>query len=193
VARPLGCVLFLCPEWLDSIMQKSILANVGVLAELTGLADDGDGFTRRMTSKRVGEVSEAALALKARTMGFMVAKPWGDSELYDFILGWGRRLWRVQLKCTLVIHSRAYEIQPIHSVYGKGKRAYSAREIDALVVHIPPRDAWYVLPVEDFVGSKCLRFYPDIECKAARWERYREAWDLLRGEGTAEALAGIGR
>ena len=92
-------------------------------------------------------------------------------------------MWRVQLKCTLVIHSRAYEIQPIHSVYGKGKRAYSAREIDALVVHIPPCDAWYVLPVEDFVGSKCLRFYPDIECKGARWEKYREAWDLLRCEG----------
>ena len=67
------------------------------------------------------------------------------------------------------------------------------REIDALVVHIPPRDAWYVLPVEDFAGSKCLRFYPDIECKAARWERYREAWGLLRGEGTAGALARIGR
>ena len=173
-------------------MKNSISAKAGVLGALTGLADDGDRSTRRMTSKRIGEVSEVALALKARTMGFMVAKPWGDSELYDFILGWGKRLWRVQLKCTLVIHSRAYEIQPIHSVYGKGKRAYSSREIDALVVHIPPCDAWYVLPVEDFVGSKCLRFYPDIECKAARWERYREAWDLLRGEGTAGALARIG-
>jgi PD-(D/E)XK endonuclease len=169
-------------------MKKSISAEAEVWA---GLAEDGDRFTRRMTSKRIGEVSETALALKARTMGFMVAKPWGDSELYDFILGWGKRLWRVQLKCTLVIHSRAYEIQPIHSVYGK--RAYSAREIDALVVHIPPCDAWYVLPVEDFAGSKCLRFYPDIECKAARWERYREAWDLLRGEGTAGTLARIGR
>jgi len=81
-------------------------------------------------------------------------------------------------------------VQPIHSVYGKGKRAYRAGEIDALVVHIPPCDAWYVLRVEDFVGSKCLRFYPDIECKAARWERYREAWDLLRGEKTIGAELG---
>jgi hypothetical protein len=121
----------------DSIMANSISAKAEVLAELTGLADDDDRFARRMTSKRIGEVSEAALALKARTMGFMVAKPWGDSELYDLILGWGARLWRVQLKCTLVIHSRAYEIRPIHSVYGKGKRAYSAREIDALVVQDP--------------------------------------------------------
>ena len=67
-------------------MKNLVFAKAGVLPELTGLADDGDLFTRRMTSKRIGEVSEAALALKARTMGFMVAKPWGDSELYDLIL-----------------------------------------------------------------------------------------------------------
>jgi hypothetical protein len=152
------------------------------LEGLNGVAEGDDRPVRRMTSKRIGEVSEVALALKARTMGFMVAKPWGDSELYDLVPGWGKRLWRVQLKCTLVIRSRGYEVQPIHNVYGKGKMAYGAGEIDALVVHILPCDAWYVIPVQDFAGSKCLRFYPDIECKAARWERYREAWDLLRGE-----------
>ena len=166
-------------------MKNSEFAIGGVLAGLTGVAEDDARPARRMTSKRTGEVSELALALKARTMGFMVAKPWGDSELYDLLLGWGRRLWRVQLKCTRVIRSRGYEVQPIHSVYGKGKMAYGAREIDALVVHIPPCDAWYVLPVKDFAGSKCLRFYPDIECKGARWEKYREAWDLLRREGAA--------
>lgn len=162
--------------------RKLIPAMSAILEELTGVAEEDDGPARRMTSKRIGELSEVALALKARTLGFMVAKPWGDSELYDFILGWGKLLWRVQLKCTLVIRSRGYEIQPIHSVYGKGKMAYGAREIDALVVHIPPCDAWYVIPVADFVGSKCLRFYPDIESKAPRWEEYREAWHLLRGE-----------
>lgn len=119
-------------------MRKSIPAMSAVLAALTGVAEEDDRPARRMTSERIGEISEMALALKARTMGFMVAKPWGDSELYDFVVGWGTRLWRVQLKCTLVIHSRAYEVQSTHSVYGKGKRAYSAREIDALVVHIPP-------------------------------------------------------
>ena len=162
--------------------RKLIPAMSAILEELSGVAEDEEHPARRMTSKRIGELSEAALALKARTLGFMVAKPWGDSELYDFILGWGELLWRVQLKCTLAIRSRGYEIQPIHSVYGKGKMAYGAREIDTLVVHIPPCDAWYVIPVADFVGSKCLRFYPDIESKAPRWEAYREAWHLLRGE-----------
>jgi len=49
------------------------------------------------------------------------------------------------------------------------------------VVHIQPCDVWYVIPVEAFAGCKNLRFYPDVECKCARWESYREAWHLLRG------------
>jgi hypothetical protein len=28
--------------------------------------------------------------------------------------------------------------------------------------------------------ARSLRFYPDIESRGARWERYREAWDVLR-------------
>jgi hypothetical protein len=28
----------------------------------------------------------------------------------------------------------------------------------------------------------CLRFYPDIPCRRARFEHYREAWHLLQGE-----------
>src|SRR6185437_5192435 len=37
-------------------------------------------------TKRKGELSEAAFLLKAASLGFGVAKPWGDSERYDFIL-----------------------------------------------------------------------------------------------------------
>jgi hypothetical protein len=166
-------------------MKNLIAATSGVLAVLTGLAEGEDRQARRHTSKRTGEISEAGLVLRARQLGFLVAKPWGDSERYDFILGWGSRLWRVQLKCTQVIRARGYEVQPIYSVYGKGKTMYSAEEIDALVVHIPPCDVWYVLPVEAFVGANNLRFYPDIESKSARWEKYREAWHLLQGQPTA--------
>jgi len=129
--------------------------------------------------KRTGELSEAAFMLKAHTLGFLVAKPWGDSERYDFILDSGPRLWRVQLKCTEVLRARGYDVQPIYSIYGKGKITYTADDIDVLVAHILPVDAWYVLPIHAFARSTSLRFYPDIPCKCARWEKYREAWHLL--------------
>jgi PD-(D/E)XK endonuclease len=134
----------------------------------------------RANTKRVGELSEAAFMLKAQTLGFHVARPWGDSEPYDFILDSGCHLWRVQLKCTQVIRARGYDIQPTYAIYGQGKVAYTADEIDILVAHIVPVDTWYVLPVDVYAPSRSLRFYPDIECRRARWEKYREAWDLLR-------------
>jgi len=136
--------------------------------------------TTQSNTKRTGELSEAAFLLKAESLGFHIAKPWGDSEPYDFILDSGHRRWRVQLKCTQVLRARGYDIQPASASYGKGKIAYTADDIDVLVAHIVPVDTWYVLPVEVFAPRKSLRFYPGIECKSARWEKYREAWDLLR-------------
>jgi PD-(D/E)XK endonuclease len=130
-------------------------------------------------TKRTGELSEAAFLLKAETLGFHLAKPWGDSERYDFILDTGSRLWRVQLKCTEVVRARGYDVQPSYSIYGQGKIAYTAVDIDLLVAHIVPLGIWYILPIEAFTPNKSLRFYPDIECKRARWEQYREAWHLL--------------
>src|SRR2546422_4014222 len=41
---------------------------------------------KRVNTKRKGELSEAAFLLKAAGLCFGVAKPWGDSERYDFIL-----------------------------------------------------------------------------------------------------------
>ena len=129
--------------------------------------------------KRTGELSEAAFVLKAATLGFMIAKPWGDSERYDFILDTGPRLWRVQLKCTEVLRARGYDVQPIYSIYGNGKITYTADDIDVLVAHILPLNVWYVLPIAAVARSTSLRLYPDIPCKSARWENYREAWHLL--------------
>jgi hypothetical protein len=152
-----------------------------VLPWLTGVIEDAPEGRRRANPKRAGELSEAAFLLKAQTMGFRVLKPWGDSERYDFVLDSGGRLWRVQLKSTAVVHARGYEVQPTYSVYRKGKSGYTADEIDVLVVHIRPRDVWYVLPAEVVALCRNLRFYPDIACRSARWEKYREDWSVMGG------------
>src|ERR1700720_2704391 len=70
---------------------------------------------RRANTKRTGELSEAAFLLKAKTLGFGVSRPWGDSERYDFVLDSGQRLWRAQIKCTASVRARGYDIQPIYT------------------------------------------------------------------------------
>lgn len=67
----------------------------------------------------------------------------------------------------------------IYGVYGRGKSGSTADDIDVLVVRIGPVDAWYVLPIAAVALAKNLLFYPDIECKCARWEGYREAWRVM--------------
>ena len=259
------------------------------LRELHAQAMPAKPKHRLDNTKRKGELSEAAFLLKAASLGFGVAKPWGDSERYDFILdphnndprdsvardhnSRGKpynplpchserseesavakstvapllsrplrqggnsasstlssrakprdlvvpavapplsrslrqggdfdvpsrthrnlslakdsaqskhptpRLWRVQLKCTDALRARGYDVQPIYSIYGQGKRVYTANDIDVLVAHIVPLNVWYLLPVAAFFPCKSLRFYPDAPCKRARFEHFREAWHLLR-------------
>lgn len=142
----------------------------------------GDGWWKRLrrNPKRSGEVSQAAFLVKARTLGFGVAVPWGDSDRYDFVV-WakGGRLLRVQVKATGRLHLRGYEVQAVHSTRGQGKQRYTPAEIDVLAAHIQPLDVWYLLPMCAVGRAKSLRFYPDIRSRKPQWEQYREAWEVL--------------
>ena len=53
-----------------------------------------------VTAKRLGERAEAAFLAKASGLGFGAAKPWGDSDRYDFILDADGRLKKVQVKSS---------------------------------------------------------------------------------------------
>jgi PD-(D/E)XK endonuclease len=152
---------------------------------------EGGGRKDRANSKRSGEISEAAFLHKAVSLGFKVTKPWGDSERYDFVVDSGKRLWRVQIKCTGALRAGGYHIQPIHYVYGEKKVVYTADEIDVLAAHIVPLDVWYVVPVQALAAGTSLRLYPEGGCERPRFEKYKEAWELLRGTAKEET-AGAG-
>jgi hypothetical protein len=119
---------------------------------------------------------ELAFFYKAASLGFGVAKPWGDSEPYDFILDSGQRLWRVQLKSASHHFNRRYDV---HVKRGKDEKVMYARaEIDILVVYLIPIHVWYVIPREK-IEKKALYFYPYGGARHARHEAYREAWSLI--------------
>lgn len=58
------------------------------------------------TPKRLGELAELAFMCKAASLGFGVAKPYGDSDRFDFIVSCDGRLWRVQVKSTRTRQAR---------------------------------------------------------------------------------------
>ncbi len=115
---------------------------------------------------------------EAAKHGFGVAKPYGDSYRYDFILDSGERFWSVQVKSTFTKGVRGFSLSAAwHATYGV--RPYSAKDIDFLVAYLEPVNAWYVIPVAAFAPRKRLRFYPDHHNPRARYEQYREAWCLM--------------
>ena len=63
---------------------------------------DKKGKPQKGTDKQRGELAEIRFMLKAAGLGFGVAKPWGESERYDFVLDTGKKFWRVQVKSTYV-------------------------------------------------------------------------------------------
>jgi len=130
-------------------------------------------------TKVTGERSEAAFLHKAATLEFGVAKPWGDSRRYDFILDNGSCLHRVQVKCTESIRARAYETRATYTT-GKGRAVYTKKDIDFIAAHVVPLDIWYIIPVEICTPAPMLRFYPHRKAKKIRLEPYREAWNLLQ-------------
>jgi len=68
--------------------------------------------TAKLHSKNLGELAELAFMRKAASMGFAVAKPWGDSDRYDVIVRFENVFWRVQ--SNLSLHRNLRDI-PIES------------------------------------------------------------------------------
>src|SRR5438132_13010782 len=99
-----------------------------LLPVLTGAAEREKGWRLRRNPKRAGEISEAAFVVRAHSLGFLVAKPWGDSEKYDFVLDAGSKLWRREPKSTGVMQWGGYENQTFFKVDGKGEGGKKAGE-----------------------------------------------------------------
>jgi hypothetical protein len=137
------------------------------------------------TQKRRGELAELAFVYKAASLGFGAAKPYGDSERFDFIVSSGHHLWRVQVKSTYSATNPGYRIHA-HGNEASGPDLYTKDDIDMIVAYVFPVDAWYVIPIEAIKGRRSLYFYPNGSQRGlAMYEKYREAWWLMKSDHAA--------
>ncbi|MGH9498950.1 MAG: group I intron-associated PD-(D/E)XK endonuclease [Terriglobales bacterium] len=128
--------------------------------------------------KKRGEISELAFLHKAASVGYTVSRPYGDSDRYDFIVHSGKRLWKVQVKSTGLLVRGAYVISAQKNENGK-MAEYTADDIDFLVAHIVPDDAWMVIPIQALAPNKSFHVYPREDPRTNRYEQYRDAWWLM--------------
>src|SRR5438876_9857881 len=121
------------------------------------------------------------------SLGFIVAKPYGDNERYDFVVDSGQRLWRVQVKSTSYLHSGSYRVLALLHLR-RQTVTYQPSEVDFLVAHVIPRrrlvcsaHQGHRRPSHSDFGA--IRFGSP---SSRLWDAYREAWHLFREDGVTE-------
>jgi PD-(D/E)XK endonuclease len=159
-------------------MAEERVGRRGTARSTSTAADRSVRPTLAPTGKRRGEIGEAAFLAKVSSLGFGVAKTWGDSDRYDFVVDGGAGLWRVQVKSA---HRAGEDGGYNFHAHGHTMVPYGADEIDALVAYCVPEDAWYVFPVSFFAVRRSMNLFPASQRKRSRFEKYREAWWILRG------------
>lgn len=136
--------------------------------------------------KERGEWAELRFMAKAAEMGFKLSRPWGDSATYDVVIELKGRFVRVQVKSTM---HKARARKPHHqqgaymaNMRHISVRPYEASDFEFLAVYVIPLDVWYILPSTITAHRSAIRVVPGDARN--RYERYREAWHLLREPST---------
>lgn len=136
--------------------------------------------------KKRGEWVELRFMAEAAERGLPASKPFGDSENFDVVVGRPGKFVAVQVKCT-VFRSKNGEgyicsACSSHNIYKPGA-------FDFLVAFVVPKETWYILPAGEIRGMRSVT----LCVPSGKYEKYREAWELLReavGEmaGTEESV-----
>ena len=141
---------------------------------------------RSPSTKLQGELAEVCFLWRATQLGFTISRPYGDAR-YDFVVDSGRTLHRVQVKSVSKPLRGVYRIST--SSGRTAKKGYTSDEIDFLAGYVIPEDAWYIVPIALVPGYVCIHVCPHRRSRR-KYERFREAWHLLRGCG-ADALVRV--
>jgi len=126
--------------------------------------------------KRRGEWAEMRFMAMATENGIEVSKPYGETAHYDFAVEHDGKFARVQVKSTYAKQGRSGYACALRG----GMGPYGPNDFDFVAIYVIPEDLWYIIPTKNLRGRYTLGLYPNL--KNARYERYREAWHLLRGE-----------
>ena len=124
--------------------------------------------------KQRGEWVELKFMAEAAQRDIPTSKPYGDSENFDVVVGRPGKFVGVQVKSTVFRRSNGY----LCNASPSNCQAYAAGAFDFLAAYIVPENVWYIIPAKLIHGKASIMLYPNMP--AAKYEQYREAWNLLQ-------------
>ncbi len=125
--------------------------------------------------KKRGEWAESVFLARAGEEGLAASKPWGDSRSFDCVVGRPGKFVAVQVKSTI---ARLESGEGYNCSVCSSHKPYPGGSFDFVAAYVIPEDAWYIIPEKEIRGLKSISL-----CTVggeAKYERYREAWSLLR-------------
>jgi hypothetical protein len=140
-------------------------------------------WERFSSHKERGQWVELQFMAQAARRRFAVNKPWGETRPYDIGIEHGQNFLRVQVKSTISRVGAGYKCQ--FKPNSRTKCDYNLKQLDIFAAYVIPEDAWYLLPAVLLLGKRRYTMamlcpvVPPAKKASYRFERYREAWNLL--------------
>ena len=126
----------------------------------------------RRNTKVIGDISELRVAVALCEAGYVVSKPLGENQRYDFVADDGERLLRVQVKTGRIRRGVVlFAACSTHGHRNRAQRPYHG-EIDLLAVYAPQNGKVYLVPESHLTKSLgSLRIAPakNNVAKTVRW------------------------
>ena len=130
---------------------------------------------RKISSSRAGQIAELEFATAAMYRGFNIAFTPGDILPYDILLDNGKRVYKIQVKCSFLQEQNSR----FHITCNKHEQgSYTSKDTDFIAVFLKVPRIWYILPVKEVSKTLGFDLYPIS--KKSKYNKYKEAWDLLK-------------
>jgi hypothetical protein len=136
-------------------------------------------------NKKRGEWAESVFAARAAENGLPVSKPSGDSAQFDYVVGHPRKFVAVQVKCTI---AKQHNAKGCICNLKSNNNKYEAGSFDFVAAYAILEDTWYIVPEKAVRGMGAISLCSTMP----KYERYREAWHLLREATGCEESQGAG-
>ncbi len=108
----------------------------------------------------------------SKALGRLVAR-------YDFVVETKGGFLRVQVKSTQRKEENSYACAVHPNLH---TRPYAKGELDFIAAYVIPEDIWYIIPAAKVVNGKMGLISLSPSIPGHEYERYMEAWDLLRAK-----------
>jgi hypothetical protein len=159
-------------------MNKTKAASLGRIPASERSSAQKAARARGLGITRSGDLGEVAFVHKAMSLGYVVAKPYGQMHRYDFMVEGGNKLWRVQIKTSTGMRDGRYQLC-VQRITHRRCVAYKKSELDFVVAYLMPTNTWYILPISVVAGRRSFLLAPPGFRGKNPWAQYLEAWHLL--------------